>query len=95
MGITRSRYYVSFEKEVIGMEEPWRLPITDDYDEELVAAQMNIKLVEGIGFSGWREDAIIDPAEIVGSRPGQVSRWVSEQHEAVLTRSLRSQAIEK
>lgn len=66
-------------------------PISDDYDEELVTDQMNQKFVEGMGFSGWKEGAIIDPGEIVGSRPGDVSRWVAEEDEAVLKRSLRSQ----
>ena len=70
------------------MKKSRRLFLADvDYDEELIAAQMSQKFVEGIGFYGWKEGAIVDPADISGTRPGEGSRSVREEHRSVLTGS--------
>ncbi len=69
------------------------LPI-DDYDNELIIDQMTQKFVQGTGFCGWNESAIIDPSEIVGSSSGRVSSAVTEEHEAVLMRSLSNKSQE-
>ncbi|MCK4486989.1 MAG: hypothetical protein KAU38_09535 [Desulfobacterales bacterium] len=60
----------------------------NDYDNELVMDQMSQKFVSGIGFYGWIKGAIIDPAEILGSRPGEVSKAIAEEDEAVIRRSV-------
>jgi hypothetical protein len=58
-----------------------------DYDENLVKAQMAIRLVEGIGFSGYREDAILDPGDVfLTNIPGQISRRVDLEHQEALMR---------
>jgi len=44
--------------------------------------------VQGTGFCGWAESAILDPAEISGTRPEEVARSVSAEHENVLMHSL-------
>jgi len=67
---------------------PWLYLPTDDYDVELVYAQMEQKLVEGIGFCGWREGAIIDPSKIIGGRPGDADRALREREKKVLRRSV-------
>ena len=67
---------------------PWLFLATDDYDHDLVYAQMEQKLVEGIGFVGWKEGAIVDPGEIINGRPGEAARAIRENERAVLYRSL-------
>lgn len=57
-----------------------------DYDERLVDAQMEHKFVEGIGFSGYRKDAIIDPADILKTHPRQIADSVRQEHEDALRR---------
>jgi|GEM_PF-6782007 hypothetical protein len=61
---------------------------TDDFDNGVVDAQMTQKFVQGTGFCGWAESAILDPAEISGTRPEEVARSVSAEHENVLMHSL-------
>jgi len=60
-----------------------------NYDENLVDAQMALHFVEGIGFGGYRPEAIIDPAEIFKTKSGEVGKKVSEEHEAVLRRKAK------
>jgi hypothetical protein len=67
---------------------PWIYLPTDDYDVELVYAQMEQKLVEGIGFCGWREGAINDPGKIIGERPGDADRALRQRERKVLKHSL-------
>lgn len=70
------------------MELPlWILP-TDDYDVELVYAQMEQKLVEGIGFCGLREGETVDPGTIVGNRPGEADRALRAREREVLEATL-------
>ena len=67
---------------------PWLYLPTDDYDHELVQDQMKLKMVEGIGYCGWSEEAIIDPGEIIGHLPGTTAQAVSKEHEKILLQSL-------
>ena len=57
-----------------------------DYDENLVDAQMTQKFVEGIGFCGWKEDAILNPSDILRTRRGEISKRINEEHKACLDR---------
>jgi hypothetical protein len=63
------------------MEErlpPWLDLFNDDYDVELVYAQMD----------QWGEGAIIDPGEIIGKNCGDADRALRERERRVLKRSL-------
>lgn len=60
----------------------------DDCDRSLIRAQMSQKFVTGTGFCSSKEGAIIDPAEIVGSGPTDISKAVEEEHRRVLLESL-------
>jgi hypothetical protein len=72
------------------MELPsWIYLPTDDYDVELVYAQMDQKLVEGIGFCGWREGVVVDPEELIGDRPGAADRALRARERKVLNQSKR------
>jgi hypothetical protein len=62
----------------------------DDYDRDLVTAQMRQKFVMGMGFCGSNEGAITDPLEIVGKAPSEVAGKIRKAHEAVLLRSMTS-----
>ena len=67
---------------------PWLDLPNDDYDVKLVYAQMNQRLVEGIGFCGWKEGAVIDPGEITGKDFGDADRAMRERERRVLKRTL-------
>ncbi len=62
---------------------------SDDFDNGLVRAQMAQKFVHGTGFCGWEENAVIDPAEIIGIRPDEVRQAISKEDESVIKRSVK------
>jgi hypothetical protein len=74
------------------MKGSHRLFLPDnDYDHDLVTAQMKQKFVTGTGFCGPNEGAIHDPLEIVGKTPKEIAQKVRNAHKAVLLRSLANQ----